>query len=111
MVVPLDTPAGGGDGSTDVGDVSWKTPTVQARVATCAIGTVFHTWQVVAQGTAPFAHKGMTHAAKIMAATAIEAIADPALLAAAKADHARRLEAEPYVCPIPDDVHPPIAAE
>ncbi|MEM9782624.1 MAG: amidohydrolase [Pseudomonadota bacterium] len=110
-VAPLDTPQGGGDGSTDVGDVSWKTPTVQARVATCAIGTTFHTWQVVAQGVAPFAHKGMTHAAKVMAATAIDVIADPALLAAAKADHAARLAAEPYICPIPDDVHPPIAAE
>ncbi len=111
VVVPLDTPPGGGDGSTDVGDVSWKTPTVQARVATCAVGTVFHTWQVVAQGKAPFAHKGMTHAAKIMAATAIDVISDPALLAAAKADHDGRLAAEPYVCPIPDDVTPPIAAE
>jgi len=111
FVAPLDTTAGGGDGSTDVGDVSWKCPTVQARVATCAVGTVFHTWQVVAQGTAPFAHKGMTHAAKVMAATAIEALSDAALLAAAKADHARRLAAEPYVCPIPDDVFPPVAAE
>jgi aminobenzoyl-glutamate utilization protein B len=47
-------------------------PTVQARVATCAVGTPFHTWQTVAQGKTPFAHKGMVHAAKIMAATAVD---------------------------------------
>ena len=40
----------GGDGSTDVGDVSWVVPTVQARGATCAIGTPFHSWQLTAQG-------------------------------------------------------------
>ena len=41
---------GGGEGSADVGDVSWVTPTVQARVVTCALGTAFHTWQTVVQG-------------------------------------------------------------
>ena len=48
-------------GSTDVGDVSWSVPTVQARVATHAIGTPGHSWQVTAQGKAPAAHKGMVH--------------------------------------------------
>lgn len=109
FVAPLDNPGeAGGEGSTDVGDTSWAVPTVQARVATCAVGTPFHTWQVVAQGKAPAAHKGMVHAAKIMAATAMRAIEDPALRAAAKAEHARHLNETPYVCPIPDDVGPPV---
>ncbi len=109
FIAPLDTPGDtGGEGSTDVGDASWAVPTVQARVATCAVGTPFHTWQVVAQGKAPAAHKGMVHAAKIMASTALRMIEDPDLLAAAKAEHARHLEETPYVCPIPDDVKPPI---
>ena len=54
-------------------------PTVQARVATCAVGTPFHTWQTVAQGKTPAAHKGMVYAAKVMAATAKRLIEDPAL--------------------------------
>ena len=37
-------------GSTDVGDVSWVVPTVQARGATYAIGTPGHSWQLTAQG-------------------------------------------------------------
>ena len=34
FVAPLNNIGGGGIGSTDVGDVSWVVPTVQARVAT-----------------------------------------------------------------------------
>ncbi|MFM9941653.1 MAG: M20 family metallopeptidase [Hyphomicrobiaceae bacterium] len=95
-------------GSTDVGDVSWAVPTVQARVATHAIGTPGHSWQITAQGKMPAAHKGMVHAAKVMAGTAIEALKDPGLIAKAKADHQARLATNPYVCPIPTDVKPPV---
>ena len=105
-------PLGGGDGSivgsTDVGTVSWVVPTVQMRGATYAIGTPGHSWQLVAQGKLPAAHKGMEHAAKVMASTAIDLIADPALIEAAKADHRARLDGNPFVNPIPDDVSPPL---
>ena len=94
-------------GSTDVGSVSWVVPTVQFRGATQAIGTPGHSWQVVAQGKSPAAHKGTEHAAKVMAATAARLCADPALVAAAKADFAARLAGTPFVNPIPDDVNPP----
>ena len=95
-------------GSTDVGDVAWAVPTVQARVATHAIGTPGHSWQVTAQGKMPAAHKGMVHVAKVMAATAVECLKDAGLVARAKADHQRRLADSPYVCPIPPDVEPPV---
>jgi len=108
FIAPLDRRGQGGDGSTDVGDVSWAVPTVQARVATCALGTPLHTWQQTAQGKAPMAHKGMIHAAKVMAATARILIEEPATLAAARDAHQARLARTPYVCPIPDDVQPPI---
>ncbi|MEM7423657.1 MAG: amidohydrolase [Pseudomonadota bacterium] len=108
FIVPLERWGEGGDGSTDMGDVSWAVPTVQARVATCAIGTPFHTWQTVAQGKAPAAHKGMVHAAKIMAATACRLIKDPARVVAAKATHADHLAQTPYECPIPPDIAAPV---
>ena len=111
FVVPLDRPLRGGMGSTDVGDVSWAVPTVQARVATCAIGTPLHTWQMTAQGKAPAAHKGMTHAAKAMAGVARALLREERLRRAAAEDHAARLADTPYACPIPDDVRPPVAAE
>ncbi len=95
-------------GSTDVGTVSWVVPTVQMRGATYAIGTPGHSWQLVAQGKLPAAHKGMEHAAKVMASTALDLIQKPELVAAAKADHQARLEDTPFVNPIPDDVMPPL---
>ncbi len=110
FIVPLAARGRGGNGSTDVGDVSWVVPTVQARGATCAIGTPFHTWQLTAQGKSPAAHKGLVHVAKVMAGTAIDAIGNPDIIAQAKADLARRTATTPYVCPLPNDVNPPIQA-
>ncbi len=110
FIVPLGTRGKGGNGSTDVGDVSWVVRTVQARGATCAVGTPFHSWQLTAQGKSPAAHKGLVHAAKVMAGTALDALQDPALIERAKADLAERTRATPYVCPLPDDVQPPIEA-
>ncbi|MEJ8307127.1 M20 family metallopeptidase [Saccharibacillus sacchari] len=93
--------------STDVGDVSWLVPTIQCTTATWAFATPGHSWQAVSQGQSPHAHKAMLYAAKAMAATAIEALLDPELITAAKQDLIVQLAGEFYVCPIPDDVHPP----
>jgi aminobenzoyl-glutamate utilization protein B len=82
---------------------------VQARGATYAIGTPGHSWQLTAQGKMPAAHKGMVHVAKVMAGTALDAIQDETLVARAKAEHQARLSRTPYICPIPEDVQPPIA--
>jgi aminobenzoyl-glutamate utilization protein B len=108
LIYPLGAGDGSIVGSTDVGTVSWVVPTVQMRGATYAIGTPGHSWQLVAQGKLPAAHKGMEYAAKVMASTALDLIADPALIEAAKADHKARLDGTPFVNPIPDDVSPPL---
>ncbi|WP_137136796.1 M20 family metallopeptidase [Rhizobium sp. FKY42] len=97
-------------GSTDVGDVSWVVPTVQAYGPTLAIGTQLHTWQVVAQGKSSLAHKGMVATAKVMAATGLAAIESPQLREAAWADLKKRLKGQPYRSPIPDGAEPPVAA-
>jgi aminobenzoyl-glutamate utilization protein B len=109
-IVPRDTRRNPMIGSTDVGDVSWVVPTVQAHGATYAIGTPGHSWQLTAQGKNPAAHKGMVHVAKVMAATAVAAIEDPGLIARARADLQERTAATPYVSPLPAGVEPPIAA-
>ena len=94
--------------STDVGDVSWVTPTAQCMTACFAFGTSPHSWQWVAQGKSSIAHKGMLLAAKTMAGTAMELFQNPALLAAARQELDQRLGGKPYVCPIPADVMPPL---
>jgi aminobenzoyl-glutamate utilization protein B len=108
FIVPYGTRGQPMVGSTDVGDVSWVVPTVQARVATHAIGTPGHSWQITAQGKSGQAKKGMVHAAKVMAGVAVAALEEPALIAHAKADHKARTDATPYDCPLPADVAPPL---
>ena len=72
------------------------------------MGTPFHTWQTVAQGKAPAAHKGMVHAAKVMAATATHLINSSETLKAARDVHDNRQQTTPYVCPIPPNAKPPV---
>jgi aminobenzoyl-glutamate utilization protein B len=108
FLVPLDAKRNPLVGSTDVGDVSWVVPTVQVHAPTVAIGTPFHTWQVVAQGKSPHAHKAMVQAAKAMAQLGIKGLTEPGLLAAAKSDLQKRTARTPYVCPLPEQVAPPL---
>jgi aminobenzoyl-glutamate utilization protein B len=72
-----------------------------------AIGTPGHSWQVVAQGKSPAAHKAMLHAARALAATALDAIFNPELIEKAKAELKEKTDGKPYACPIPSDVRPP----
>lgn len=94
-------------GSTDVADVSWTTPTAQCWSACYAIGTPAHSWQNVAQGKTAHAHKGMLHAAKILAVTAVELALDPPLLAAAQRELRQALANDDFPNLLPTDVHAP----
>ena len=108
FIVPLDAKRNPLIGSTDVGDVSWVVPTAQVHAPTIAIGTPLHTWQVVAQGKSPHAHKAMVQAAKAMAALGVKALIDPELIAAAKLDLKKRTARTPYISPLPSSVSPPL---
>lgn len=91
-------------GSTDVGDVSWIVPTAQCMTACESLGTELHTWQVVATGTTSIAHKGMLHAGKVMATTAMDVLNHPDIIAKAKAELVERQNGEQYVSPLPPEV-------
>ncbi|EST53553.1 peptidase M20 [Brevibacillus panacihumi W25] len=93
-------------GSTDVGDVSWVVPTAQCEVVCYALGTPYHSWQMVAQGRTSFSHKGMLHAGKVIALTTLELLTKPELIEEAKLEWKERHEGVAYVCPIPPDVLP-----
>lgn len=88
-------------GSTDVGDVSWQTPTAQIHVVTAPSNCPGHSWQNVSSGKTSIAHKGMLHAARVLAAAAIDLIADPALLNPVRAEFEKRT-ASGYVNPMPE---------
>ena len=79
-----------GGASTDLGDVSWRVPTVQLTSATWVPGTPAHSWQAVAAGGTSIGLKGMLVAAKSMALTAIDLFSDPAHVQQARAELAKR---------------------
>ncbi|MBU2701782.1 aminobenzoyl-glutamate utilization protein B [Sporomusaceae bacterium BoRhaA] len=93
-------------GSSDVGDVSWIVPTAQFSVACNVMGTPGHSWQMVAQGRAGLAHKGMLIAGKVLARTALDVFWHPGVVAEAKNELKQTLGGECYVSPIPPEVKP-----
>ena len=94
-------------GSTDVGDVSWLTPTAQFTAVTWPSGSPGHSWQNVSVGKTSLAHKGMLQAAKILAATAADLMEKPDILAQVREEF-NITAAEGYDCPIGPDVVPVI---
>ena len=76
-------------GSTDVGDMSWKVPLSMLMTACWTTASVGHSWGVVATSGMSIGHKGMLHAAKIMALTAMDLYTDPQHIQRARAEFAR----------------------
>ena len=92
-------------GSTDVGDVSWLTPTAQFTTATWPSGAPGHSWQNVACGKTSISHKGLIYAAKVLAGAAADLMSEPQLLIDAKEEFSIAA-AEGYDCPIGPDLIP-----
>lgn len=90
-------------GSTDVGDVSWLTPTAQFNAAAWTSCTPGHSWQAVSIGKTSIAHKAMLYAAKVLAGAAADLMMEPALLTEARAEFTETA-AEGYDCPIDETV-------
>ncbi len=67
-------------GSDDIGDVSWNTPTVTLRFPANVDGLQFHHWSSAMAMATPIAHKGTTAGAKVIAATMLDLITNPALV-------------------------------
>jgi aminobenzoyl-glutamate utilization protein B len=79
-----------GSASTDMGDVSWRIPTVQLTAATWVPGTPAHSWQAVAAGGMSIGVKGMMVAAKSMTLTVIDLFSDSAHIQKARAEFDQR---------------------
>ena len=92
-------------GSTDVGDVSWLTPTAQFTAVTWPSLSPGHSWQNVSCGKTSIAHKGLLYAAKALAGAAADLMTQPQLLLDAREEF-DLTAAEGYDCPIGPDLIP-----
>ena len=71
---------GTGGGSDDIAEVSWNLPTINLRYPANIPGMTGHHWSAGIAMATPVAHKGANHGARAQAMTAMDLLADPALL-------------------------------
>jgi amidohydrolase len=73
-------------GSSDIGNVSQVIPAIQPYVQIAPTGTPIHSRAFEAAAVTPQARQGLCQAAKIMAMTAYDLLADPGLVKQARAE-------------------------
>ena len=93
-------------GSTEVGDVSWITPTGQITTTCWPLGTPGHSWQTVVSSGSSIGAKGMLLASKAMALAGLDLLTKPDLLEAARVEFDAARNGKTYVTPIPEGVLP-----
>ena len=76
--LPVTEPVSGG--SDDIGDISWKVPTVTMRFPSNIPGLPGHHWANAIAMATPIAHKGATAGAKAEAMTIMDFLLKPELL-------------------------------
>jgi amidohydrolase len=87
---PVDPDDGqAGYGSTDAGNVSHAIPTIHPYVRTAPDGVPGHSREFAEHNATPLARAGMVAAAKALALTALDLLAEPAALQAAKEEFRR----------------------
>ena len=76
--LPVKNPISGG--SDDIGDISWKLPTVTLRFPSNIPGLQGHHWSNAVAMATPIAHKGVIAGAKVVAMTCLDFILNPELV-------------------------------
>jgi aminobenzoyl-glutamate utilization protein B len=94
-------------GSTDVGDLSLVTPVSLLETACFTTGSPGHSWGNVATCAMSIGHKGMMHAAKIMAVAALDLYSDPKHLVEIRKEFDKKTGKKKYQSLFPDDFMPP----
>ncbi|HYV05153.1 MAG TPA: amidohydrolase [Blastocatellia bacterium] len=106
-IQPLKEPKANPDGgSTDVGDVSWIVPTLHLSVTTAPKDAPWHAWPVVACGGMSIGHKGLTQAAKALAATLVDLFEDEKTRETIQAEFKAKTKGEKYKPYIPEGPPP-----
>jgi aminobenzoyl-glutamate utilization protein B len=98
----------GGGISTDTADVSWHVPTATALVTTFPTGVPNHNWGVTAVAATNIGHQGLLSAARYLAATAVDLITQPDVLAGLTQEFQDRTAGVQWASMIPDGTQPPM---
>lgn len=90
-----------------MGDVSWNVPVLHASVTTAPANTPWRAWPVVASGGMSIGHKGMTLAAKLLAATTVDLFEQPERRAEIRREFEASTKGMVYKGYIPEGPPPP----
>ena len=94
-------------GSDDIGDVSWKVPTVVLRFPSNIPDVTFHHWSASIAGATPIAHKGANAGAKVVAMTVLDFLTKPEKLDEAKEYFDNVQSKEDFYRPMISEKDPP----
>jgi aminobenzoyl-glutamate utilization protein B len=106
-VVPFG-PGHGNTASSDIGETSAVAPLVELEVAIAPLGAPFHHWAVTSCAVHPIGFKGMATASKVLAASALDLLREPAVLKAAREEFDRAMGGKPYRSPVAPDARPAV---
>lgn len=107
-IVPLPAQVPTMGGSTDVGDVSWITPTMGTFIPTIPESTGVHTWMATSCHGMSIGVKGAVNGAKVMTATGWDLLTDENFLTDVQAEFKERTEGFTYKSSIPDIIKEPV---
>jgi len=86
--------------STDVGDVSFITPTGQFFTTCWPFNCATHSWQATASAGSSIGFKGMIVASKVIALTALDLMTQPDVLKMAQDEFKKETNGRKYVSPL-----------
>jgi aminobenzoyl-glutamate utilization protein B len=94
--------------SNDNGDVTWNVPSGYLTFPASVPGVNYHNWQAAVTPTSSIAHKGEVAGAKVLAASVLDLLSSPALLAKAKEQFQQDTRDTPYFSLLPAEAKPPL---
>jgi aminobenzoyl-glutamate utilization protein B len=93
-------------GSSDLGDVSYVVPLLHLEVACAPFEAPWHSWPTVACSGMSIGHKGMIHAAKVLAATMVDLFENEPIRREIRAEFEEQTRGRKYRAMIPDGPPP-----
>ena len=102
--IPNEVPRGG---FSDMGDVSYNTPTMGIVVPSVPKGVALHSWPATASHGTSIGFKSAETASQILTLTGIDILTDADFRQEVRADFEKRTEGYTYKSPIPDSIKEP----
>jgi len=95
------------EGSTDVGDVSFITPTAQFITTGTPVSVALHSWQSTASFGSSIGFKGMILASKVLALTSFDLLTKPDILQSAQDEFKKATSGKKYISPLSKNLNSP----